>query len=415
MTVPENTILGKLEIIEVYEFYDEPLLFACRNASDATFIAVLADEDDESNRWLYAAVSKRRLELIRSGAIDLHSAFSNTEDGFVFLVNIPIKGEEPVSVNVQNSATIGEDLLPLPDTRLNLATATLPELDKDLSRMAQQTNRDIFRLSFDYPNRYRTEAPAKSFGKILEALQNAINAIGDKLHGEGHLSGAIPNDILSELELSVIAIGPGSFKVDLASSDLTNLFGESNIGDALEVLLFLLKLEDEEDDLKEQLLKLQQRVTSKYLAFLKTIKNDITGTNFDLASPKPERRGNVYLSTEKVNRIINIIELFEEQPPVEIQVIGDLIGASLSAKNFEIWTSKGGAKYSGKITDEAMESVQNATLSKRYLATILEETKIKPMIEEGVEIKHTLLKLEPYKPKNIINEPSLSDDQTQAE
>lgn len=404
MNLPENTILGKLEMIEVYEFDDKPLLFSCRNGSDSIFMVVLVDEDEEYDTWLYAGVSKRRFELIRSGAIDLHDAFWATEDGLVFEVKSDIESNAPLEVIKKQSELLGEDDLPLPNARLYLNTATLPELDGDLFRLAKQSSREYLRLAFDFPSKLRTEAPAKMLGEILEALQDLVSVIGDKLHGEGHQVGQISGNILSQLELSVVKVGPGSFKIELASSDLTNLFGESNIGNALEVFMFLLKLEDNEDDLKRQLQDLKQRVASKYLTFLKTIKKDIDGTHFDWASPRPGYRNDVFLTSEKVNRIIDIIELIEEQPPKEFQIIGDLIGANLHTKDFEIWISRGEEKYSGKILNEAIDSVKNATLSMRYVATILETTKIKPMVEDGIEIKYTLLRLDPYESDGGTNQ-----------
>ena len=55
--LPTDTSLGKLELIEVYAYYDRPVLFACRNEIDITYLVVLTDEDDASETWLYVAVS----------------------------------------------------------------------------------------------------------------------------------------------------------------------------------------------------------------------------------------------------------------------------------------------------------------------------------------------------------------------
>lgn len=35
LEIPE---LGKLEIIEVYEYYDQPVLFSCKNAADHLYL-----------------------------------------------------------------------------------------------------------------------------------------------------------------------------------------------------------------------------------------------------------------------------------------------------------------------------------------------------------------------------------------
>jgi hypothetical protein len=46
--LPQSTILGRLKIIEVYEFYDIPRLFCCRNAAGQHYLVLSIDEDDLS-------------------------------------------------------------------------------------------------------------------------------------------------------------------------------------------------------------------------------------------------------------------------------------------------------------------------------------------------------------------------------
>jgi hypothetical protein len=121
--LPQFTSLGKLELIEVYEFYDEPILFSCRNASDAIFMAVFADEGDDFETWLYVGVSRRRFERIRSGAIDLHDAFSEAEDGIVFQIQIPYDESAQAPIIPIPSGAIDKDMLPLPGEFIKLECA----------------------------------------------------------------------------------------------------------------------------------------------------------------------------------------------------------------------------------------------------------------------------------------------------
>ena len=129
--LPQSTHLGKLELIEVYEFYDQPILFSCRNASDAIFMGVFADEDDDFEIWLYVGVSPYRFQQIRSGAIDLHDAFSEVEDGIIFQIKVFYDERIPVSMPIPTTQ-IPDDMLPIPGEFINLETSTLPELDEDL-------------------------------------------------------------------------------------------------------------------------------------------------------------------------------------------------------------------------------------------------------------------------------------------
>ena len=73
LNIPE---LGKLEIVEIYEYYDQPVLYSCKNASGHFYLVVAAAEDDQFLTWLCVAVSMERLNLIRSGKIDLYDAFA---------------------------------------------------------------------------------------------------------------------------------------------------------------------------------------------------------------------------------------------------------------------------------------------------------------------------------------------------
>ena len=114
--------LGKLEIVETYAYYDQPVLFSCRNAAGHLYLVVAADENDQYDTWLYAGVSAERLNHIRSGAIDLHDAFADPEDGFLFQVIAPYSNQNPLQIEAIRPDQISEDMLPMPGECLNLET-----------------------------------------------------------------------------------------------------------------------------------------------------------------------------------------------------------------------------------------------------------------------------------------------------
>ena len=112
--------LGKFEIVETYAYYDQPVLFSCRNASGYLYLVVAADENDQYDTWLYAGVSPERLNHIRSGAIDLHDAFADPEAGILFQVTAPYDNQSPLQIEPIQPNKIPEDMLPVPGERLNL-------------------------------------------------------------------------------------------------------------------------------------------------------------------------------------------------------------------------------------------------------------------------------------------------------
>ena len=119
LNIPE---LGKLEIVEVYEYYDQPVLYSCKNASEHFYLVVAADENDKYVTWLCVAVSTERLNLIRSGKIDLHDAFADSENPYTIQVKVPYDEHASVQIDWTQSSQISEDMLPMPGERLDFET-----------------------------------------------------------------------------------------------------------------------------------------------------------------------------------------------------------------------------------------------------------------------------------------------------
>ena len=122
------TSLGKLEIVETYVYYDQPVLFSCKSAAGHLYLGVAADENDQHTTWLYVGVSTERLRLIRSGAIDLHDAFAKPEDSFLLQEIVPYDDQIQPQMEPIRPDQISEDMLPMPGERLDLEIETLPVL-----------------------------------------------------------------------------------------------------------------------------------------------------------------------------------------------------------------------------------------------------------------------------------------------
>lgn len=390
--LPQLTHLGKLELIEVYEFYDQPILFSCRNASDAIFMGVFADEDDNFETWLYVGVSPQRFKQIRSGAIDLHDAFSEVEDGIIFQIKVPHNEQIPESMPI-SATQIPDDMLPLPGEFINLETPTLPELDEDIERKSRQIRQEILSLALNFDGGYKTEAPANALSKILGSLQDTIDAVGESRTEGSNVRGPIPQNIISNMQMSVTGIGPGSFKLELASAELTNAFGESECGDALQELVNLLKIGSNPEELKEHLIRLKSRVAHRYVSLLESFTGAVTEAKIVWASPKEGRGDSAYLPAAVARDTIEIIEQFKGLFESDLNVEGTLIGVFTDNKTFGI-EAQDGNTYKGKILDEAFNAASSATISKRYAATIREVTSIQPVTEER-KTEYYLVDLQP--------------------
>ena len=359
--------LGKLDIIEIYDYYDQPILFSCKNAAGHLYLVVAADENEQHEVWLYAGVSAERLNLIRSGAIDLHDAFAGPEDGFLLQVIAPYSNQTPLRIEPIQPNEISEDMLPMSGERLDLKTDTLPLLSSS-EEMAKARKQEILNLTLNFNRVFRTEAPIAALSQIFGRFQEVINTIGMICVNSDQLTENIRNNT----EIILLGVGPGSFDIQLASAETVDVLNHSDFGDTIEEFLKLLEAANNQDELKSLLDQLTLRVAKNYTQFLKSLSESVVDTRFTWKSPNPDRGGSASLSKPEIQEVIEILERFQEETPLIFNVTGKLTGAFLSNKTFEIETTD--KTYKGKITDEAIETVRNATLSQIYTAEIQEIT-----------------------------------------
>ena len=379
------TSLGKLEIVETYVYYDQPVLFSCKSAAGHLYLGVAADKNDEHETWLYVGVSAERLSLIRSGAIDLHDAFAEPEDSFLLQEIVPYDDQTQPRMKSIQPDQISEDMLPMPGEYLNLETETLPALSNS-EEIARSGNQEILNLTLNFAEGFRTEAPITPISKIFGGLQDVINTIGMSCLNSDQLT----EDIRSSMQVSLSEIGAGSFDIRLVSTETVDLLNHSDLADAIKEFLKLLSAANNQDRLKTLLNQLTLRVARNYTQFLKSLNESVVGTKFTWKSPNPDRGGSAYLSKPQMQEVIEILERFQEDAPLIFNITGKLTGAFLSTKRFEMETTD--KTYTGTITDEAIETVRNATLSQIYTAEIQEITE-RSVTTDETKTRHQLLNL----------------------
>lgn len=107
-TLPQ---IDKLDMFEVYAFYDRPVLFSCFDKyADRMFLVVFLGEKEFCVSWMLAEVSSPRLFDIRAGLISLRDAFEKTEDGFVFKLTCPPMA--PQIIERISAVSLDSELLP---------------------------------------------------------------------------------------------------------------------------------------------------------------------------------------------------------------------------------------------------------------------------------------------------------------
>jgi hypothetical protein len=124
--LPQSTILGRLKILEVYEFYDIPRLFCCQNAASQRYLALSIDEEEFSLVWLYVAISPQRFQALCLSQITLRDAYLKAEDDVVLKVVTCQDGYD--TIELVHCPQIPDDWLPAVGELLSPAFETaLPQ------------------------------------------------------------------------------------------------------------------------------------------------------------------------------------------------------------------------------------------------------------------------------------------------
>ena len=394
LNIPE---LGKLEIVEVYEYYDQPVLYSCKNASGHFYLVVAAAEDDQFLTWLCVAVSTERLNLIRFGKIDLHDAFADSENPYAIQVRVPYEEHASVQTDFIQSNQIPEDMLPLSGEHLDIETEILPVLS-DVEEIIKLRKQEILNLTLNFAVGSKTQAPIAILSNIFGKLQTVINAIGMVCFNSSQVTEKIRNS----MQISLLQVSPGSFNIHLTSPEVTqlDLFNHSDCGEAIEKFFELLNAESNPEQLKELLGRLKLRVTKDYTNFLQVLNEVVIDTEFKWLSPNPNRGGTAYLSNSQMQAVIEILEKFQEEAPSRFTIRGILISGSVRTNRFEIKTSE--KTYAGDIADEVFETVENITLNRQYTAEIQELTERSETTDELTKPKYLLLNLSENNPSEDI-------------
>ena len=107
----------------VWVYYDGPKMFSLRSVDEDLFYIVNAvDEDDVDGSWmsfLAAPQGRARFELLDWGRVDFRDGFTDTADGYAYLITWTWVDEAwSPAIKPLFASELTDDMLPMPGARL---------------------------------------------------------------------------------------------------------------------------------------------------------------------------------------------------------------------------------------------------------------------------------------------------------
>ncbi len=391
--LPERTILGQLEIIEVYDFYDKPVLFSCKNKSGLIFIVVCVDSSDFAEIWLYAPVSSSRFQSVIKGDVELRHIFAETEDAFVYQVEIPY--EDGINVIVKNVECneIPDDYLP----ELGQFIQSEFQNSENIEVVSTQKRREIIDFVLKFPDKDIQEAPVGDLGLILSSLQETIDAIGQIKSGrsESHI---IPFEIKQKTQVVMSSVFSGSFGMRLEGTvyeeDSLGL-GESFLGQCFKEFIQLINLGANSEELPAKLNILKKKTAFKYTEFLISLTRiGISKLQINWASPGHKVQVGE-IEQETISKVIDVIKNTKLRAETEICVKVKLTQINYNTITTTLQEVGSRKKYKCSIADSAIKDVEFIRKDSVYVATIQEYAIVSTVLnKEKHEYELLSLKLE---------------------
>lgn len=396
--LPESTMLGKLEIIEVYDFYDKPALFSCKNRSGQIFIVLWIDSSEESDVWLYAPLSLDIFKDLREGKTELRNIFVNSEDAFVYKVVTPYEENLSAEVTTVSSEQIEDDDLPMPG---QIIEAERDFKVNNIEEISHNNKRQIIDFVLQFTEEETAKAPIGELGLLLSSFQETIDAIGQIKLGKAE-SHIIPSEVTQRTRIFISSVFSGSFGMRLEGTvDEEDFLDESLLEQCISEFIYLINLGANAGELRAKLYMLKKKTAFKYSAFLNALSRvGINKLHIDWASPKAGMKESGEITLETVYNTLNIINNTKLKTEVEIQINVKVTMVNYKNRNINLQDIKSNKRYKCLISDFATRDVDTISKSRIYTATIQDYVILSPVVDkEKHEYELLSLKLSPEQEK----------------
>lgn len=392
--LPPRTVLGTLDLEEVFLDYEGPKLFSARNATGQRYFVVAVDEDDHHLIYVYVAISAERYLAVRSGLLTLRAVLTEPE-GDMFVVR------SNYSAQTHDVQTIAPERLPdawLPDTDALLRVPTHTQTVFDPQKLTERAGieqRSLVALRLERPDLVRTEYPLSDLKDLLRDVQETVYAIAAEIEGRPTAAGMIPARITQESELSLVDLQAASFVVVLAPTLGGQMVEYSLAGAASDQLVSLIASAEDDDTLRASVSRLHERAFSKFRGLLADIADTTTRVNVYLAKPNGDLRETT-MSAQQANRglaIMSEVSTDEEFVNIERAI---LIGANVRTRAFELRDEATDEKYAGKVAKDALPQIEGLQIGEplRYTARVA-VVKAYPSTQSEPKIVHRLEMIRP--------------------
>lgn len=397
----KSDILGKMSIIESYEYYDEPILFSCRSLTGQIYMSVWANQEEEISYWMYVAISNERFSELRKGHIEIQKIFSEPENNLVYIF-ICNREKDFCNLDYKKPSEIPLDWFPNPGDFLEINGSHSIEIQKYIDKNTQNieivnslaieatepilevqsirnlsmiSGRSTMNIHINPMERFSSEAPATLVWKFIEIFQESAYAIGQSKLGNLNAKGPYSSEIKRATELYLQPFN-GSFGLRAIAREPENGENNSIIDDVFNEITDLLNCGSDSSKLNVKLKLLHERAVQKYTQLLEVISSYDSNLNLFWASSDGSKDGYAEINPYIANEAVKLIKKISDSRELTLLLVGKLDALNMNTRYFSLRDIKNNAKYTGYIVESCLDQARNANFNENFNLTVKQTVEI---------------------------------------
>lgn len=362
-------LIRDLTPIEVFDFYDGPRFYSCRDKAGQLYLVYWVDETDVGSLWLYIRISHERYGAVRRGDLLIADALSQPEDGLALLVH---SQDADFSVKQLRAENIDPEWMPQGNDRLDLPHSSLPSNLIAPVNLAQKVKRHVLDLAFDKTsNTY--ELGSGKLGRLLEALQNTVFALScDRTMDVRR----VPEEVKQRSELMVTGLFASSFGIRFQTKG-SDFFASDDTAGALETLIRMIDALNRPGSLPEELHRLNILARSRFKHLVQVMVDSQVAVKADWGSPNGSQ-ANVGASFANLRLALQKLETTDDATQQTVKRQARLVGVDIQSDFFAL-ALENGEIIKGKLSKTI--SNKHFEVPSFVAATIQESSVIDPITD----------------------------------
>ena len=363
--LPSRTFLGELRILEVFEFYNFPMLFICGNKNKDIFIVECIEDEEDFTKWIYAHISSETCQRLRKGIIDFKTAFLTPVNDFLYSVIIQNYGDNVINFLHKDDAT--PEILPIEGEKLDSPIDKVIPYFSDPVVVGMERGKGVFNLVFDIGENSHS-APASAIGDAIIGVQLLFDHLGCEKSGVYENAKRLPAIVKDQVRLDVSDVILTSFGVQFTTKCTSDGPALTLVDAITDELYAIFSSQTDIEGLIDKLLSFNKGTLRSLRRVFESVLKMNCGLYFDYFSPKKEKKISSFIKYEQVKHTVELVksvDVYERH----IDIIGILSGGLSRSNIFEI-IDENGFLFKGKMSKKANRIVSSAQLNSKCKASI---------------------------------------------